>query len=58
MIWLTHIDTAIQSVARFPMRGLRGFIIAMYLKAEIAEKGCSTIMASVLPAYQMIEEDF
>lgn len=31
LLLLTHIDTAIQSVARFPIRGLSGFIIAMYL---------------------------
>lgn len=29
---LTQTDTAIQSVIRFPMRGLSGFMIAMYLQ--------------------------
>jgi hypothetical protein len=44
---LTHIDTAIQSVARFPIRGLSGFMMAIYLDSK-GKSGFHSFNASSL----------
>lgn len=45
---LTHMRTAIQSVNFFPIRGLRGFIMAMYLCVKILTEINCNFMSSIL----------